>query len=54
MINSTIDNFASSKFIPNDILFHKVIDIKCNIVLEYKNSDASNNFIYVLSNNNSD
>ncbi len=53
MINSTIDNFASSKFIPNDILFHKVIDTKCNNVLGYKNSDASNNFNYVLSNNNS-
>ena len=53
MINSTIDNFSSSKFQPNDILFHKVIDTKSNNVLGYKNSDASNNFNYVLSNNNS-
>ena len=53
MINSTIDNFATSKFQPNDILFHKVIDTKSNNVLGYKNSDASNNFNYVLSNNNS-
>ena len=37
MINSTIDNFSSSKFQPNDILFHKVIDTKSNNVLEYKN-----------------
>jgi hypothetical protein len=53
MINSTIDNFSSTKFQPNDILFHKVIDTKSNNVLGYKNSDASNNFNYVLSNNNS-
>ena len=53
MINSTIDNFATSKFQPNDIIFHKVIDTKSNNVLGYKNSDASNNFNYVLSNNNS-
>ena len=53
MINSTIDNFSTSKFQPNDILFHKVIDTKSNNVLGYKNSDASNNFNYVLSNNNS-
>ena len=53
LINSTIDNFSTSKFQPNDILFHKVIDTKCNNVLGYKNSDASNNFNYVLSNNNS-
>ena len=26
MINSTIDNFSTSKFQPNDIIFHKVID----------------------------
>jgi hypothetical protein len=53
MINSTIDNFASKTFTPNDIIFHKVIDTKSNNVLGYKNSDASNNFNYVLSNNNS-
>ena len=53
MINSTIDNFSSEKFQANDILFHKVIDTKSNNVLGYKNSDASNNFNYVLSNNNS-
>ena len=53
MINSTIDNFSTSKFQPNDIIFHKVIDTKSNNVLGYKNSDASNNFNYVLSNNNS-
>ena len=53
MINSTIDNFSSTKFQPNDILFHKVIDTKSNNVLGYKNSDASNNFNYVSSNNNS-
>jgi hypothetical protein len=53
MINSTINNFSSTKFQPNDILFHKVIDTKSNNVLGYKNSDASNNFNYVLSNNNS-
>jgi len=53
MINSTIDNFSTSTFQPNDIIFHKVIDTKSNNVLGYKNSDASNNFNYVLSNNNS-
>ena len=53
MINSTIDNFSSSRFQPNDIIFHKVIDTKSNNVLGYKNNDASNNFNYVLSNNNS-
>ena len=53
MINSTIDNFSTTKFQPNDIIFHKVIDTKSNNVLGYKNSDASNNFNYVLSNNNS-
>jgi hypothetical protein len=53
MLNSTIDNFSSQKFQANDILFHKVIDTKSNNVLGYKNSDASNNFNYVLSNNNS-
>ena len=53
MINSTIDNFSTTKFQPNDILFHKVIDTKCNNVLGYKNSVASYNFNYVLSNNNS-
>jgi hypothetical protein len=53
MINSTIDNFSTSKFQPNDIIFHKVIDTKSNNVLGYKNNDASNNFNYVLSNNNS-
>ena len=53
MINSTIDNFASKTFTPNDIIFHKVIDTKSNNVLGYKNSDASNNFNYVLSKNNS-
>jgi hypothetical protein len=53
MINSTIDNFSTKTFQPNDIIFHKVIDTKSNNVLGYKNSDASNNFNYVLSNNNS-
>ncbi len=53
MINSTIDNFVTSKFQPNDFIFHKVIDTKSNNVLGYKNSDASNNSNYVLSNNNS-
>ncbi len=53
MINSTIDNFSTSKFQPNDIIFHKVIDTKSNNVLGYKNSDACNNFNYVLSKNNS-
>ncbi len=53
VINSTIDNFSTSTFQPNDIIFHKVIDTKSNNVLGYKNSDASNNFNYVLSNNNS-
>ena len=53
MINSTIDNFSSEAFIQNDIIFHKVIDTKSNNVLGYKNSDASNNFNYVLSTNNS-
>ena len=53
MINSTIDNFSSNRFQPNDIIFHKVIDTKSNNVLGYKNNDASNNFNYVLSNNNS-
>ncbi len=45
--------FSTTKFQPNDIIFHKVIDTKSNNVLGYKNSDASNNFNYVLSNTNS-
>jgi hypothetical protein len=53
MINSTIDNFATSKFQLNNIIFHKVIDTKSNNVLGYRNSDPSNNFNYALSNNNS-
>jgi hypothetical protein len=53
MINSTIDNFSTKTFQPNDIIFHKVIDTKSNNVLGYKNSDASNNFDYALSNKNS-
>ena len=36
MINSTIDNFSTTKFQPNDIIFHKVIDTKSNNVLGYK------------------
>ena len=36
MINSTIDNFSTKTFQPNDILFHKVIDTKSNNVLGYK------------------
>ncbi len=44
MINSAIDNFSTSKFQPNDIIFHKVIDTKSSYVLFYKNNDASHNF----------
>ncbi len=44
MINSTIEFFLSSRFQPNDIIFHKIIDTKSNNVLGYKNNDASNNF----------
>ena len=36
MINSTIDNFSTTKFQPIDIIFHKVIDTKSNNVLGYK------------------
>jgi hypothetical protein len=39
MMNSTIDSFATSKFQPNDIIFHKVIDTKSNNVLDYKNTE---------------
>ena len=52
MIHSTIDNFATSKIQPNDLIFHKLIVRKSNNVLGYKNSDASNYSNYVLSNNN--
>ena len=52
-IVSASNNFSTTKFQPNDIIFHKVIDTKSNNVLGYKNNDASNNFNYVLSNNNS-
>ncbi len=48
-----IDNLSSKTFQPNDIIFHKVIDTKSNNVLGYENSNASNIFNYVLSNNNS-
>jgi hypothetical protein len=44
LINSTIDNFSTSKYEPNDIIFHKVIDTKSNNVLGYKNSVSFNNF----------
>ncbi len=45
MINSTIDNFSTIKFQPNDIILYKVNDAKSNNVLGYKKSDASNIFI---------
>ena len=51
--DDTVDNFTSSTFQPNNIIFQKVIDIKTNGMLSYKNSDGSNNFSYVLSSNSS-
>jgi hypothetical protein len=53
MIIVQLKKISTSKFQPNDIIFHKVIDTKSKNVLGYKNIDASNNFNYVLSNNNS-
>ena len=53
LVNGTLDNFTSSTFQRNDIIFSYVIDTKFYNCLRYSNSDASNNFNYVLSNNNS-
>ena len=51
LVNGTLDNFSSSSFIHNNIIFNYVIDTKFYNCLGYNNSDTSNN--YVLSNNNS-
>ena len=50
LVNGTLDNFSSSSFIHNNIIFNYVIDTKFHNCLEYNNSDTSNN--YVLSHNN--
>jgi hypothetical protein len=50
LVNGTLDNFSSSSFIHNNIIFNYVIDTKFYNCLGYNNSDTSNN--YVLSNNN--
>ncbi len=52
--HSTIDSFSASKFQPNEIIFHKVIDTKSNNVLGCKKNDTSNHKYHILSNNNSD
>ena len=51
LVNGTLDNFYSSAFIHNNIIFNHVIDTKFYNCLGYNNNDTSNNF--VLSNNNS-
>ena len=53
LVNGTLDNFNSYSFQHNDIIFNYVIDTKFYNCLRYNNSDASNNFNYVLSSNNS-
>jgi hypothetical protein len=53
LVNGTLDNFTSSSFQHNDIIFNHVVDTKFYNCLGYNNHDASNNFNYVLSNNNS-
>jgi hypothetical protein len=50
LVNGTLDNFSSSSFTHNNIIFNYVIDTKFYNCLGYNNSDTSNN--YVLSNNN--
>jgi hypothetical protein len=50
LVNGTLDNFSSSTFIHNNIIFNYVIDTKFYNCLGYNNSDTSNN--YVLSHNN--
>ena len=50
LVNGTLDNFSSSSFIHNNIIFNYVIDTKFYNCLGYNNSDTSNN--YVLSHNN--
>jgi hypothetical protein len=51
LVNGTLDNFSSSSFTHNNIIFNYVIDTKFYNCLGYNNVDTSNN--YVLSNNNS-
>jgi hypothetical protein len=50
LVNGTLDNFSSSSFTHNNIIFNYVIDTKFYNCLGYNNIDTSNN--YVLSNNN--
>jgi hypothetical protein len=50
LVNGTLDNFSSSGFTHNNIIFNYVIDTKFYNCLGYNNNDTSNN--YVLSNNN--
>jgi len=50
LVNGTLDNFSSSGFTHNNIIFNYVIDTKFYNCLGYNNSDTSNN--YVLSHNN--
>ena len=50
LVNGTLDNFSSSSFTHNTIIFNYVIDTKFYNCLGYNNIDTSNN--YVLSNNN--
>ena len=45
MINSTIDNFSTKTFQPNDIIFHKVIDTKSNNVFSLSILDQDLNLI---------
>ncbi len=51
--DDTVDNFNSSSFQFNNIIFQKVIDVKNNGIVSYTNSDSSNNYSYILSTNSS-
>ena len=53
MTYNKIDILSTSRFQPNDIIFHKVTGTKEDNVLRCKNGDAYNNFNYILSNNKS-
>ena len=52
-LDDTIDNYSSTLYQPNNIIFQKVVDTKRNNILSYNNEDGSNNFSHVLANNSS-
>jgi len=53
LFDDTIDNYSSTLYQPNNIIFQKVVDTKRNNILSYNNEDGSNNFSHVLANNSS-